>query len=1844
MKGKNFVLILIAFSVFFISFASANSYVVDIYFTVPDSIYFANERIELKGYLYEANYTDNGTLVSSLTALSSASVNLTIKNISGNVVNDYTLTTDINGTFYSKSNYYTNATEINASSTESTYYIRAEYTDAANTTWFSEVEISVVEETINLIRVSSEKARYYASETVNIEAEAITLVGDRTLYTANVSVNGTLRNSTKTVLQTFNCTTRDNGKCTINLTAPSTSGNYILELNNFKAFGSFDVVPFYFSTYMKDELGKSLKNVFAVGEQARVEVRVANASTSDIYTFSGYIADPDGNVVKSINSTTLNSNNSFTNTYLFTVDALTFSYGAYTASITVAKTGDGSITSSTMFEVEDWILSIDKKTTESGFEHEYSVFPNKTIRFEASPTYRVNGSLIENITPASFTINIKDNLNNIISIGNSTWNASCGNDGCYEISLVSPSNTGTYTLSVTLSNSGSTQTETRIINVINGIMSAQSTNKDGALKELFGTNEYAYLSLTAYNSTISSFNLTDAEIFVVIYMNGSDSSYTEVNNFDLVNSSNSAYEWAWNSTLQRLKLDVPKFGGIYNVFILGNNRTIGATAKFIVNPYDVCMVPKDTPGQVDSQSYYYVWQFKTTDTIYFEIKATQANNPLGRATASNFSNDSGTHGMGSACYVDTSTQQVVSNATITVLEVKNTESGAIQNLNITESTCKADDNQGAYTCTVKPLDKWEGGGNLVKFSVKGQGGTTDISYGRFEARAFYLYGWSQTWQNNPSGNITLNVRLYEPGRSWWSSWGSSGGLSGTITVKKVEYQGRDGEWLWPPVDSGYNVSNLSASSVTSGTGTISLPVTYAPGGAWKTGYYRVIIQGTTSDGDTDYGYAWFGVKLWDVYGQPVECDASSCQYKSYFNSKENITLYTKISKAGAYSYSYSGGENIYGNVTIGVKKIEDCRTWPCKQLNSSQYSASTITVNASSPWYWNADSNSEGEYLLYINTTSGSWGTGWYSVVLDVNGTDTGYAWFNTIAFYVATRPTDENGINYKYSIKNNEPKYFNITTTKSYKGYSASYNASDFVNTTVYDAVLRTWNQETWQQIEYNYPEDINITPVGINGSGLLNITYNNGSWPSGYYNGEITLKNSENESSTSWLWFNVRPFRVSTSTNSYNIDSGQCINITMNIYEPDWRTSTPLYGNYSIAKIYETVWGGYSQTTTTYTNYTPTYFNGSATITICPNGSWGSGSWGGYHSLQIVVQNTSNNNSQTGWVSFRAVPFRVQWGNIAGGTSKLSNANIVVPANLTTFSTGLATTGNLTRIYQWRHDESYNGMQEYAFSVGNCNSNVSGQCTVNGTQNITIYAPSGGWKIGYNYLYTEWIKDDDATSTVQDWSGIYFDAREVYNGYYSNMDANNAWKYYFADNENLTIRIYIRNISYNFVDANITNVQYSLPSDNCWDDWCRTYVDARFSLINTSSGNALPTNQTSNGTAVINIYAPSGGWSRGYYYFRTSVSGGYRTATITGGNVRVKDMVSPNITIVSPVNNQSVTDSTFLMNITTTENSQCYFYLLNYNTLNQWGYCSGWNSTANGTSNSSLTDQTINACNTTLYNYTGTTYYYEYVSNDYFYAYDGSTSVYTFGSTGLTTGGTTHTYTFNTTNKVTGGDLTIQNYGLVAWCYDDDWNSKRELVTIRINSTQSPGLQVIINAPSVGEYFNTSEITFNFTFNKNGTCMYSLNNGTTNYSMSSLSSPNFNATNTSIADGTYTVNAYCNDASGNTNYTEFVNFTIDTTYPLINYTVATPDDYSNLTQNSIDIAVSFTETNFANITFTLNNDTAVVNSTTFISSTTNINWTSLSYTNYTYNVSIYDLAGNFNTTEMRHVNLSAS
>ncbi|MFC1682451.1 LamG-like jellyroll fold domain-containing protein, partial [Nanoarchaeota archaeon] len=196
--------------------------------------------------------------------------------------------------------------------------------------------------------------------------------------------------------------------------------------------------------------------------------------------------------------------------------------------------------------------------------------------------------------------------------------------------------------------------------------------------------------------------------------------------------------------------------------------------------------------------------------------------------------------------------------------------------------------------------------------------------------------------------------------------------------------------------------------------------------------------------------------------------------------------------------------------------------------------------------------------------------------------------------------------------------------------------------------------------------------------------------------------------------------------------------------------------------------------------------------------------------------------------------------------------------------------------------------------------------------------------------------------------------------------------------------------------------------------------------------------------------------------------------------------------------------------------------------------------------------------------------------------------------------------------------------------------WVSSSNITILDITNPQ-----VTINLPLAKNY---SQLNVNITLNENGYCEYSLDSGLNNFTMTNNGNVDFNHTNLSIADGSYTLIAYCNDSFGNKNYTKTKGFAIDNTNPLVDYGVGTAVDGANLSQSNIYINISITELNEDSIVFLLWNSTSEVNSTTFTDRTRTINWTNLAYGNYTYNVTVNDSVGNLNTSLTRTITLDTT
>lgn len=130
-----------------------------------------------------------------------------------------------------------------------------------------------------------------------------------------------------------------------------------------------------------------------------------------------------------------------------------------------------------------------------------------------------------------------------------------------------------------------------------------------------------------------------------------------------------------------------------------------------------------------------------------------------------------------------------------------------------------------------------------------------------------------------------------------------------------------------------------------------------------------------------------------------------------------------------------------------------------------------------------------------------------------------------------------------------------------------------------------------------------------------------------------------------------------------------------------------------------------------------------------------------------------------------------------------------------------------------------------------------------------------------------------------------------------------------------------------------------------------------------------------------------------------------------------------------------------------------------------------------------------------------------------------------------------------------------------------------------------------------------------------------------------------------TGLSEGIYYYNATVYDLANNVNSSETRKITLDSTYPLINFTENSLENNFFINYDSIFVEVNITETNFANVTFSLYNESNLdspQNITTFDSLTTSINWTGLEFqTVYYYNVTITDKVGLENSTDTRVVTL---
>jgi len=154
-------------------------------------------------------------------------------------------------------------------------------------------------------------------------------------------------------------------------------------------------------------------------------------------------------------------------------------------------------------------------------------------------------------------------------------------------------------------------------------------------------------------------------------------------------------------------------------------------------------------------------------------------------------------------------------------------------------------------------------------------------------------------------------------------------------------------------------------------------------------------------------------------------------------------------------------------------------------------------------------------------------------------------------------------------------------------------------------------------------------------------------------------------------------------------------------------------------------------------------------------------------------------------------------------------------------------------------------------------------------------------------------------------------------------------------------------------------------------------------------------------------------------------------------------------------------------------------------------------------------------------------------------------------------------------------------------------NWGNSNELTILDMTIPQ-----ITIISPTNTTY-TTMSVDFNISANENlSYCKFTLDNWANNYTMTiNASSTGANYTNSSIADGSYTAEFWCNDTSNNINNTEIVVFKIDTTSPEV--TAINPSASETMSSTSVNYQFNVTdESPIKNCSLILDNSTVAYNS----------------------------------------------
>ncbi|HYD02852.1 MAG TPA: PGF-pre-PGF domain-containing protein [Alphaproteobacteria bacterium] len=228
------------------------------------------------------------------------------------------------------------------------------------------------------------------------------------------------------------------------------------------------------------------------------------------------------------------------------------------------------------------------------------------------------------------------------------------------------------------------------------------------------------------------------------------------------------------------------------------------------------------------------------------------------------------------------------------------------------------------------------------------------------------------------------------------------------------------------------------------------------------------------------------------------------------------------------------------------------------------------------------------------------------------------------------------------------------------------------------------------------------------------------------------------------------------------------------------------------------------------------------------------------------------------------------------------------------------------------------------------------------------------------------------------------------------------------------------------------------------------------------------------------------------------------------------------------------------------------------------------------------------------------------------------------------------------NSANLTINVSLTSQgSFNYNATLYDLAGNFNHSLT--RSVTVDTAGPTITINYPAASGNYSNSTTIINVSLSETGVAWFNINNGS-NYTMNTTDNLIFTFTNSSMPDGEYELNFFANDSINNL-ATDDRRFFIDTSTPYVLYS-STGGDANGTTVNRNHLLINVTsgDMNFKNVTIRIYNSTTIMNTT--VSSSANISWniTLQGDGTYYYNTTVYDRAGNSNTTVVQSIIINNS